>query len=114
MRESEAPPEQKIGLTAQSAAARLRCSMHGPDDAFMRAASAQVFVQCVANCFASGMWGVLQQRARADQYAAEAIPALASVLFHECLLQGIRVPGGAQPLEGGDVVALHRPERQVA
>ena len=55
----------------------------------MRPTTAQMFVKGLTNLRPSGLWGMLQQSACANQNAAQTIAALACVLFDKGLLQWV-------------------------
>ena len=111
-----------LGTVGQHLSATLRAlpgrdlsdALDGSDDAVVCAAATQVVVQCGNDLGASGMRILLQQCTRADQDAAQAVPALTGIQLDERLLQGMGLALFAQSFQRGDLMALNGPQREIA
>src|SRR5882757_342356 len=80
----------------------------------MRAAAAEVAVECLPDLAVGRRRISLQQRRRAHQDAGNAIAALQRLLGDERALQWVWLFGGAKALDRGDILVRHRPERHIA
>src|SRR5256885_10684378 len=88
--------------------------LHRTHDAFVRAAAAQVLVERLADFVLAGRLVAFQQCSGGDGDAAHAIAALCGLLGDQRPLHRVQVAILAQALDGRDLLALHRPDRQVA
>src|SRR5258706_15291602 len=87
---------------------------HGLDDPVVRAAAAQVLVERLAHLFFTRLLVRGKQRGGSHGNAAHAIAALRGLLGDQRLLHGMELAIAAQTFDSGDLLALDRPDRQVA
>src|SRR5579885_127883 len=92
----------------------LPCALDRVQDARMRAASAQVFIERRRELFARGLMVAFDQLGGLHDDSRQAIAALPRLAVDDRALKGMHPAGGCEPFDGRDRPAFDRPYRKLA